>query len=66
MIFEMWSKRAKWYSMYFRNMGAKIHFVTIGVVMAIPTEATIGRPISQPRFVFGVSLPRSPITLGFC
>ena len=64
-ILEMWSYRAKWFSMYRRKIGAKRYFVTIGVTIAMPIEATIGRPINQPRLTLFplFSLPRSEMTL---
>lgn len=65
MMLDMWSKRAKWYSMYRRKKGAKQYLVRMGVATAMATEATIGRPISQPRLTSSdfESSPRRPITL---
>lgn len=50
--------------MYLRNIGAKRNFVTMGVTMAIATEATMGRPIIQPRLASLLeSFPRSEMML---
>ena len=62
-ILEMWSKRAKWYSMKHQKIGAKRYLVTSGVTIDMAIEATIRRPMIQPRFSSAEIPPNSPMIL---
>lgn len=66
-MLETWSNLANLCSIQRRKIGAKIHFVKIGVRIAMAAEATIGRPMIQPRFTWPASgpesSPKSPMTL---
>lgn len=62
-ILDMWSKRAKWYSMKRRKIGAKRYLVTSGVTIVMAIEATIGRPMIQPRLSSPEISPKSPMIL---
>ena len=64
-MFERWSSCAKWYSINFLKNGAKTHFVSTGIRIAMAIEATIGRPMSQPRSTLPPpeSFPKSWMTL---
>lgn len=66
-MFEIWSNCAKRCSMNLRKKGANTHLVTMGMTTAMPIDATMGRPMSQPRLTSSPeSLPKSPITLYSC
>lgn len=60
---ERWSYLAKVCSIQRRKMGAKMYFVRRGVRMAIAADATIGRPIIQPRLVLLLEPEGSPRSL---
>lgn len=66
-MLETWSNLANLCSIQRRKMGAKTHLVKTGVRIAMPAEATIGRPMIQPRLTLPASGPessfKSPMTL---
>jgi hypothetical protein len=60
-ILETWSNFANLCSIQRRKIGANIHLVKIGVRIAMAAEATIGRPMIQPRLTWPASGPESPL-----